>query len=100
MFHTNHKNNRLILFSKIMSKEWKREDCQKKLWNGVHQEEENGVDLNLPGRKIHDVQLKSGPCFNMSNLFTNCTECWGGGGPGGKKRLRGAKGGGGGGDWM
>ena len=26
-------------------------DCQKKLWNGVHQEEENEVDLNLPGRK-------------------------------------------------
>jgi len=22
--------------------------CQKKLWNGVHQEEENKVDLNLP----------------------------------------------------
>ena len=26
-------------------------DCQKKLWNGAHQEEENEVDLNLPGRK-------------------------------------------------
>ena len=24
---------------------------QKKLWNGAHQEEENEVDLNLPGRK-------------------------------------------------
>ena len=23
----------------------------KKFWNGVHQEEENKVDLNLPGRK-------------------------------------------------
>ena len=23
----------------------------KKLWNGAHQEEENEVDLNLPGRK-------------------------------------------------
>jgi len=34
-----------------MSREWKRGDCQKKLWNGVHQEEENEVDLNLPGRK-------------------------------------------------
>jgi len=34
-----------------MSGEWKREDCQKKLWNGVQQEEENEVDLNLPGRK-------------------------------------------------
>jgi len=34
-----------------MSKEWKRGDCQKKLWNGVHQEDENEVDLNLPGRK-------------------------------------------------
>ena len=32
-------------------KEWKRGDCQKKLWNGAHQEEENEVDLNLPGRK-------------------------------------------------
>ena len=30
--------------------EWKREDYQKKLWNGVHQEEENEVDLNVPGR--------------------------------------------------
>jgi len=34
-----------------MSKEWKMGDYQKKLWNGVHQEEENEVDLNLPGRK-------------------------------------------------
>ena len=34
-----------------VSKEWKREDCQKKLWNGVHQEEEKEVDQNLPGRK-------------------------------------------------
>jgi len=25
-------------------------DYQKKLWNGVHQEEENDVDLNVPGR--------------------------------------------------
>jgi hypothetical protein len=33
-----------------MFKEWKREDCQKKLRNGVHREEENEVDLNLPGR--------------------------------------------------
>ena len=34
-----------------MFKEWNSEDCQKKLWNGVHQEKENEVDLNLPGRK-------------------------------------------------
>ena len=32
-------------------KERKRGDYQKKLWNGAHQEEENEVDLNLPGRK-------------------------------------------------
>jgi hypothetical protein len=31
--------------------EWKKEDSQKKLWNGVHWEEENEVDLKLPGRK-------------------------------------------------
>ena len=31
--------------------EWKRGDCQKKLCNGAHQEEENEVELNLPGRK-------------------------------------------------
>ena len=34
-----------------MFNEWKRGDCQKKLWNGAHQEEENKVDLNLPGWK-------------------------------------------------
>jgi len=34
-----------------MFKEWKRGDCQKKLLNGVQQEEANEVDLNLPGRK-------------------------------------------------
>jgi len=34
-----------------MSKEWKRGDWQKKLWNDIHQEEENEVDLNLPWRK-------------------------------------------------
>jgi len=34
-----------------MFKEWKKEDCQKKLWNGVHREEENEVDLNSLGRK-------------------------------------------------
>ena len=28
---------------------------QKKLWNGAHKEEENEVDLKLPGRKgLHD----------------------------------------------
>ena len=30
-----------------MINEWKRGDCQKKLWNGAHQEEENEVDLNI-----------------------------------------------------
>ena len=34
-----------------MFKEWKRGDCQKKLWSGVHKEKENEVDLNLPGQK-------------------------------------------------
>jgi hypothetical protein len=34
-----------------MSRERKREDCKKNLRNGVYQEEENEVDLNLPGRK-------------------------------------------------
>ena len=34
-----------------MFKEWQREDYQKKLWNVAHQEEENEVDLNLPGQK-------------------------------------------------
>ena len=34
-----------------MFREWKRGDYQKKLWNGAHQEEENEVDLKLPGRK-------------------------------------------------
>jgi len=34
-----------------MFKELKRGDCQKKLWNGVYHEEENEVDLNLPGKK-------------------------------------------------
>jgi len=29
----------------------KRGDYQKKLWNGAHQEEENEVELILPGRK-------------------------------------------------
>ena len=34
-----------------MFREWKRGDCQKKLWNGAHQEEENKEDLKLHGRK-------------------------------------------------
>jgi len=34
-----------------MFREWKRGDYQKNLWNDVNQEEENEVDLNLPGRK-------------------------------------------------
>jgi hypothetical protein len=29
-----------------MFKQWKREDYQKKLWNGIQQEEENEEDLN------------------------------------------------------
>jgi hypothetical protein len=33
------------------SNEWKREDCRKKLRNGIHREEENEVGLNLSGRK-------------------------------------------------
>ena len=34
-----------------MIREWKKGDYQKKLRNGAYQEEENEVDLNLPGRK-------------------------------------------------
>jgi len=34
-----------------MFKELKRGDYHKKVWNGAHQEEDNEVDLNLPGRK-------------------------------------------------
>jgi hypothetical protein len=34
-----------------MFKEWKKDGYQKKLQNGVHQEEENEEDLNSPGRK-------------------------------------------------
>ena len=34
-----------------MFKEWKRGDCQKKLWNGVHQEAENEADLKITGQK-------------------------------------------------
>ena len=34
-----------------MFKEENMGDYQKKLCNGAHQEEENEVDLNLPGRK-------------------------------------------------
>ena len=33
-----------------MSREWKRGDCQK-LWNGVHQEEENEVDQTYEWEK-------------------------------------------------
>jgi len=36
--------NDLVIF-----KEWKSEDCQKKWWNGVHKQEGNEVDLNIPG---------------------------------------------------
>jgi len=34
-----------------MFKEYKSVDYQKMLWIGAHQEEENEVDLNLPGRQ-------------------------------------------------
>jgi len=34
-----------------MFNEWKWGECEKKLGNGAHQDEENQVDLNLPGRK-------------------------------------------------
>jgi len=34
-----------------MFREWKKGDYQKELWDGTYQEEENEVDLNLPGRK-------------------------------------------------
>ena len=34
-----------------MFKEWKRGDYQKELRNRAHQEEENKVELNLPGQK-------------------------------------------------
>jgi len=44
-----------------MSKEWKRGDCQKELWNGVQQEEENEVDQNLRGWKgLEDWWEKKG----------------------------------------
>jgi len=44
-----------------MFREWKRGDCQKKLWNGAHQEEENEVDLILNGRKgLEDCWEKRG----------------------------------------
>ena len=41
----------MFRFGMDMFNEWKRGDCQKKLWNGAHEEEENEVDLHLPGRK-------------------------------------------------
>ena len=42
-------------------KEWKRGDCQMKLWNGVHQEEGNEVHVNLRGRKgLEDWWEKNG----------------------------------------
>ena len=34
-----------------MLQEWKREDYQKELRNGVHREEENEVDLMYLGRR-------------------------------------------------
>ena len=34
-----------------MSRERKRGDYQKRLWNGAHQEEENEEDLKVTGRK-------------------------------------------------
>ena len=35
----------------ICSTNGRGETAKKKLWNGAHQEEENEVDLNFPGRK-------------------------------------------------
>jgi hypothetical protein len=34
-----------------MFREWKREDSQNRLWNGIHQEEENEADLTSLGWK-------------------------------------------------
>ena len=34
-----------------ISKNGRGEISKKMLWNGAHQEEENEIDLNLPGRK-------------------------------------------------
>jgi len=51
-----------------MSKEWKRGDCQNKLWNGIHQEEENEVDLNLPGQNgLEDWWEKTGRRLEWQN---------------------------------
>jgi hypothetical protein len=59
------------------SKEWKREDCQKKLWNGVHREEGNEVDLNLPGRKgLEDLQFYSDPARKLSTNLYDIHHCW------------------------
>jgi hypothetical protein len=63
-----------------MFREWKREDCQNKLWNGVHQEEENEVDQNLPGRKTledwrkkRDWWKKTGMTdANRGRIYYNC----------------------------
>jgi hypothetical protein len=41
------KTKQLQLYGHVQRME--EEDYQKKLRNGVHQEEENEVDLNLPG---------------------------------------------------
>jgi hypothetical protein len=35
----------------IIKEQWKRESYQKKLWKGVHKEEENEEDLNSPRQK-------------------------------------------------
>ena len=41
-------------------KEWKRGDCQKKLWNGANQEEEKEVDLNLWAEGIRGLMGEKG----------------------------------------
>ena len=51
-----------------MFKEWKMEDCQKKLRNGLHREEENEVDLNT-AIILSDTDLQLRP---SSELHT-CT---------------------------
>jgi len=52
-----------------MFREWKREDYHKKLWNGVHQEEENEEYLNLPGRKgLEDCLGGGGEEINRRRL--------------------------------
>jgi hypothetical protein len=39
------------LLDDVMSKGWRRGDCQKGYWNGDHQGEGSEADPNLPGRR-------------------------------------------------